>query len=427
VVAPHKQVTASNCSVHPHIEQTQILPVGCRISATHCCLFAPLLWFLPLLNFTCLYHTLKMGGDDNRSERVNKQRKRHLGTERKGRKQRSRSVISSSSDSSRPSQPGNDAGGASSAPNVMELVKELSTGVTEALKGYLGEKIDEVGGKVDSLGDDLRAKLQIHDEQLAEHDGRIACHARELKDHHGKIQELFSRLTEVETVAKHWKEEAQKLGSRLVAAESATPSKYDASEFDRPPNPCALRTNCNSNVNIEVIKSKLAELLPRIGLGLDSVQCLGPPIGRRFVILFKGTNKLGSDRANKLLATMRTGDRKWEPIFVEDPEHAQVQLYFSHDKSDRMERTEVAAKRLHTLLVETHGTAANQKFYLKREDGEIHSAWRPLAKVEVVSKDECKLLWDVEFAVELKIDRAMVAERFAQRTRAKPQTNWSCS
>jgi hypothetical protein len=211
-----------------------------------------------------------------------------------------------------------------------------------------------------------------------------------------------------------------------MAAESAPPSKYNDSEFDRPPNPCALRTNCNTNVNIEVIQTKLAELLPRIGLGLDPVQVIGPPIGRRFVILFKGTNKLGSERANKLLATMRTVDRKWEPIFVEDPEHTQVQLYFSHDKSERMERTEVAAKRLHTLLAETHGSA-NQKFFLKREDGEIHSAWRPLAKVEVVSKDECKLLWDVEFAVELKIDRAMVAERFAQRTRPKPQTNWSRS
>ena len=111
---------------------------------------------------------------------------------------------------------------------------------------------------------------------------------------------------------------------------------------------------------------------------------------------------------------------------MEDPQGEQVQIYLGKDKSARMVRTEVATKRLHTILVETHGSE-QRKFFLKREDGEIHSQWRPLAKVEVASKEECKLLWDIEFANEIKIDRAMVAERFAQQSAPKKQANWSRS
>ena len=291
--------------------------------------------------------------------------------------------------------------------------------VCEGLKSFFGEKLDEIR---DVVGEQAR-RIDAHDQRLDEHE-----HLH--KEAHNKFELVFERLQIVEAEVGKWKAEAAKLGARLVVAESAEPTSQADRSFNRIPNPAILTINAKKAVPVSVIQAKLDELL--VKGGLSACMCKlresrGKPAGKFFIVTFLGSVNLAGERVERTLSTVKDDEGKWESVFVDDNEEGQIQIYLGRDKSDRMRATEIATKKLPEILVELHGS---KDFFPKKFDGEVHSDWRPLAKVDVVSKSECKLLWETSYADELGIERAKVADLFKarnSRASARPPPNWSCS
>ena len=288
--------------------------------------------------------------------------------------------------------------------------------VVEGLKGFFGTHMDE-----------LKAVVNIQTQRLDAHDANLVLHDEQLTVHGNKIEVMFNRLSVVEAEVGKWKAEALRLGERVHQAETAEPKPAANRLFDRAPNPALLAINSKSQVPASTIKGKLIHLLENVGVR-DAGSVFTIKVsrdGKHFDALFKGSPTIAAERVDKVLDSMRDDEGNWVEIFVGGGSDEDIQIYLGRDKSDRQKSTEIATKRLRTILAELHPTV---EFFAKKFDGEIHSEWRPLAKVDVISKNECKLLWQVDLAAELGINRTQINEVFLAKSKSnRPPTAWSSS
>ena len=102
---------------------------------------------------------------------------------------------------------------------------------------------------------------------------------------------------------------------------------------------------------------------------------------------------------DRILSSRRGDEGKWDQVYVEDNSGGAAQIFLGRDKPEKRVATETGAEQLHVLLCQPH---SDMDFYHKCQDGEIHSNWMPVAKVDFVSSAECKLLWASELASETR-------------------------
>jgi hypothetical protein len=310
-----------------------------------------------------------------------------------------------------------------SNPENKLFVADISKSLSETMVKTIGQTMAPISDDIR----DIKHSVSGMQERIDEHDALLEAHAKSHKEHKSNFAAIFDRLEVLEADCAHYKAEAAKMGARLIQAEEAPPISPADRSFNRIPNPSLLCVNAKEAIPLSSMSAKVATMLAKAGMGLGDVklrEARNLPAGKRFLVAFKGTPQIASGRVDRILAACRDDDGKWEQIFVEDDQGNAIQVYLGRDKSARMVSTEIATKRLHSLLVAQY---PGIDFFPKRQDGEIHSSWRPLAKVDVVSKTECKLLWDVELADELQIDRSKTNEAFKARSSGRPATNWSCS
>ena len=92
------------------------------------------------------------------------------------------------------------------------------------------------------------------------------------------------------------------------------------------------------------------------------------------------------------------------------------------DKFQKQVNTEVLSKALGNVIK----SLGHEQVDVRRAKGEVLVNWRPLALLDIKSKDDVDLLCDAEWMAELEIDKGKVNELlFAGPSTRVPPLRWS--
>jgi len=320
---------------------------------------------------------------------------------RKGRKQR---VESSSSNSSKGSR------------------RERRSGKRESigdLKEFLEEKFEEVK-------EDGRAFRESVDKRFEAQDARLKQIDTKFEDVEETLIHLRARLQVLEVGNAKQLGDTAALGERIAKAETHVPVRQQRG-FERPPNPTRVKANGKDLIaKAEVEKVLFESLLDNAHIAHDHVSVEGPEVGRRFFIQFSGVGQLAVDEAQRLLRSLKNGDKTWKEIFVPDPQQKQTQVFFSEDLGPRLEKLSLLTKKLGVIFSDLYPDPA-KRVYTNRETGIVSFQWQDLAKVDLKSATEVALVWNTEVLKDSGFDTKAISKAFDQFTRGKSNVTWTSS
>lgn len=338
---------------------------------------------------------------------------------RKGDSKRQRERDSSTSSEARPPANSSNSTKVSTASALQQLTgavnaqTQMGTNLTKRFEEIV-TSVSAMGSKLDSVGNrvsDVEQGLSQCMDTLSKHD----------RD----IQFLLKHIREVDVSKKQMDERAEALESRLAMAEKQEFSQADDS-FDRPPNPTVLKINAKVNISKDAFEASLSNIVEKARLPVECFRVQGPPVSRYFTVQFTGAPNLAKERASQVLKSLRHDDGTWERVLVKDPQDQLVQVFLGPDKAPKQIRVEVLSKKLANIL-ESQGFS---EVHVNRRQGQICVSWRPVAMVEVESRDSTDILWDTEYAGQLGIDRARVNKSFKTIPSNASPVKWerlSCS
>ena len=289
--------------------------------------------------------------------------------------------------------------------NMQNALIQNQQGSEERSRLHLVGLEQRISAKVERVESSL---VQVQGE-VKELSGVVSAHSQDLELVFKRIEQL--ELTQAE------------LQKRLAIAESVEPvvSKTNQS-FDRKPNTSIIKINAKTNVAKEAVGQALASIVANLGMERDCFVLKGDSVSRWFTAYLKGTPEIATRNARSILDAQRTEDGGWERVLVTNPASGIVQIYLGPDKSAKQIKTEVLTKALKRVLQGLGFSQVDTRPF----KGEALIDWRPVAMLDVKSKDDVDILWDAEYRDTLKIDKGRVKELlFAGSPSRSPPVRWS--
>ena len=109
---------------------------------------------------------------------------------------------------------------------------------------------------------------------------------------------------------------------------------------------------------------------------------------------------------------------------VAAPDGSQINLFISMDKHGKQDAREAATRRLAKAVKSITSFTAKQ-VYANQREGTLTLDWVPVIKVDVVSREDTRLLWDNEAVQKLSIPKKEIEDAsIASRTSAA-NVQWS--
>ena len=306
-------------------------------------------------------------------------------------RRRERSPSGSSMDSH--NKDNNKSGNSSS--DILGEIRKLA-GTVSTQGNNLANQVQGVANKLDSMDNRLAAV----ETSVSECQGTLEKHERD-------IAFLLQHVKQIESSKEGLEQKAKDLETRLAVAEQVEPIASD-SNFDRPPNPTVVKANAKVHLSKEAVTAAFATLVEKVSLPADCFKVNGSPVGQYFTFQFLGAPNLARDRARKVLQSLRQEDGSWDRFLVKNPEGSLVQVFLGPDKSPKQVKTEILSKKL-AAIIEAKGF---NEVHANRRQGQVCVSWRPLCMVEITGRESADILWDTEYAVQIKIDRASVHNAF---------------
>ena len=296
-------------------------------------------------------------------------------------------------------------------------------GAINGLDARFAKQLGDIGADVSCVKSDVgivREKVDVLSDRVQHVETSVAGLQSTTDQHSKDIAFLLKEVKVLECNLREMGEANTKLKERVCVAESQEPVTKTSLAFDRVPDPTIIKTNCKASVTRDAVSSVLAKVVSDAGLEPDCFHVKGDAISRFFTIQFKGTANIASVRTSQVLDSLKS-DEGWKRVLVPAPDQKSIQLYLGPDKSPKRVQTEIMSKKLFEVL-DKLGVG---DLHLQRRTGQIYADWKPLAMVEVVSKEQCNLLWDADLREELKINKDDVLEKFKCPNRRLVPTQWS--
>lgn len=295
--------------------------------------------------------------------------------------------------------------------------------ILDSFKNSLNEDIAEtVADTVRTANTALEGKINI---SMATTVRALDARAQKRLDSiQAEVDDTNSRLAKQEAdTVKLWAA-VEKLNSGLAIAEKAVVdrSALDAEEFDRAPDLGIIRIGAPSLVARDAVRTALEPWLADAGLDDPKFQLTGPVVGQKFSIRVLGQAGLAAKLAQKALELLRLPDGSWREPAAVSPTGVQVRLYISEDKSPKQNKIEACGRR---LLRAVKRVGITQSIHLNRKEGSISVDWKPLAKVQVHSKEEVSILWNALVVTELSIDKSAITTHFFEAGGSTAGVSWS--
>ena len=190
--------------------------------------------------------------------------------------------------------------------------------------------------------------------------------------------------------------------------------------WDRAPDPCLIKANCQSIISLSSFADLVVPLLQGLGYSIGSHFSLpGNPnvLNKFWTIQFLGQISEASTAAARFLSSLKEGPKLWRKIFALSPSGVAVQVFVGPDKSLHQQALETTTKRLSNLLNTALGEWSDQLFTM-RPEGLIFYNWEPLCQVKVAPGGQCTVGWEPKLADYCCIEQASIVATLCSETLA---------
>ena len=318
---------------------------------------------------------------------------------------------------------------------VQQAVEAQNTRIEEIKRAAdaLGSRVEDMSAKADIEYTIIRAEMDTKvtavDHRVVDAEESVARLEQDMQANLRQVEEQFRgesrRLEEQMATLKkqevdaahnqqvHWKE-VQTLRATIGELERAPPAGApqpvrwgaNAAEWDRDEDPCVARIAFRSSVPKENVHNMVADdWLCHANLATGTWTLQGPPLGKKFVVLFSaegGSNRMAAKRMGSAFAALREVSGAWRKLGTDDVDGRAQPGFVAPDQNGRSIAVSISTRRLQVSL---------QKLYTQRQwhadkiSGVLSSGWVPA--VRALPDDTTRtivLQFDVAAARELGID-----------------------
>eukprot|EP00959_Pyramimonas_sp_CCMP1952_P027845 584144-Pyramimonas_sp.AAC.1 len=148
--------------------------------------------------------------------------------------------------------------------------------------------------------------------------------------------------------------EVEAIKQQLAMAEAQLPFDVEnLATWDRAVDPHIFSIGVVAPASPQAVNDALAGWIADAKLQRNQIELVGDVVARRFTVRVLGSKAEASSRATALVRSLRTSTG-WRSFNVVSTEGAMVAMYVSTDKSPKMVRGEVQAKRMCKLLEDAY-------------------------------------------------------------------------
>jgi hypothetical protein len=261
---------------------------------------------------------------------------------------------------------------ASSAPPWMaEFKKEWKKEIKKDRNDILAEfkKVSKDVGKVAERVESVEKNHNDLEQQVCAMGIVVAQHSALLNESTNKHIETKQQL----------ERNFANMAQRVAAAESAPPPK-SSDAFDRDAEPWRLKVSAQSRFAKESLTKLVEQLSFEAGIQNPNFSIDGPLSSKWFNVDFGGKGAIGKTMANQVFESLYNKSTKtWKPteaagVASEGEIPGKVCVYFNPDRSPKMERTAMLARKAKSVV---EGMFPNKKVFIRKGDFRMSVDFEP--------------------------------------------------